>query len=251
MRHLILSLLLLMPIVASGQEILVEGEYVLSVRKLPLKLHAPAPDPVEAAAQEKLVLVDWYVPSVVSANEESGTLEVLTLPKGDTTIRVKIRVIDFKTKQMEQSYFSRTLSYGGDVNPPPGPEETDCENCPPDDMGLGKMICQWVLEMPVEHRARANKVAAIYAEAALKLESEATWDITHAGTFVRGEIEKVPIASPAEAESWRAFGSKITSDWTNRWPMSRAKVVAYYKALATGLNHAAPKASVLKLSSRR
>jgi hypothetical protein len=243
MRLFLALAISLIPSIAWGQILI--GEKFAAHEPIVASVSPPG----EGLGQQVL----WQVSEPAKIQEFGQTLAIWAAPGKYRisaavmiTKRIKVEGEEFDVLQpgsfmVYRADFEVVGSTPTPIPPGPGPGPTpipptpdDCDSVPADQFAnLGKRACGWVSLIPAQSRAIRSQLGAVYRNAATKLETAEFLNIRQAGEYIAAERAK--IVTPAFANDWQDFGTKVTAELSSRPNMDRAQMVAFYRAIGAGL----------------
>lgn len=189
------------------------------------------------------VLLDWKVDKPARGREFDGArVFAVWAPPGTYEVELDIVtaiLVDGKIKldKDEQIYNLVVKSKGPGPGPGPGPTP----DVPTDQFdNIGQRTAVWAKTYLTTSEARqlVLVIASNYTSVAARLEGSQQPLIASIGDAAKLLVEANNAAygsRQAIRDQFSMVLSRVAQDWDGRWPLNRAQVVAYWRAVAAGL----------------
>lgn len=134
----------------------------------------------------------------------------------------------------EQIVSAYAFTIIGDAQPPQPPiPPPPTPDVPPDQFdNVGQLSFRLAKALPSAARSKSKAVADIYRRAADGLEDGSLINVTVAARRVQ---EQRTSAVGDQSPPWNALVADLKTTWDKFWPMDKAKVALFYRAVAAGL----------------
>jgi len=168
---------------------------------------------------------------------EQGNVVVFSSGPLAGTITLLVTVVEVRDSgdlprvSVEQQWVDIVVRPDGPDKPPPTPD------IPEDPFGdIGRRTNQWATEvLGTAARNLAVRVAGSYSGVAAELESGAIKSVADAAKQVSSRNKVIWGADSKVADQYAALGRRIGDVWSESWPLTSKQVVAFFRAVAAGL----------------
>ena len=115
--------------------------------------------------------------------------------------------------------------------PPPGPKPVPVPT-PDDPWGIVSTVSATLAALPESVKSQAPQTAALFRQAAERLEIGELASIGQAASWLQSERKKL---WGANAAAWAPVENSFGAIWNSNWPLSKGQVIQFYRLVAAGL----------------